>query len=103
MAGLGLVAATATAWAGDPRCAIYGPDFVAIEGTSTCVRIGGRVRVEAGSHLTGSPNNGWGNDAMRPAGMRSDTVSPGASEPMEGFARRLRLPNGMESLDPYAR
>lgn len=28
------------------QCAVYGSDYVAVYGGSTCVRIGGRVRVE---------------------------------------------------------
>lgn len=28
-------------------CAAYGPDFVRVEGTSTCMRIGGAIRLDA--------------------------------------------------------
>jgi Porin subfamily len=30
------------------QCAAFGPGFVAVEGTQTCVRVGGHVRVEMG-------------------------------------------------------
>lgn len=30
-------------------CASYGPNFVRVEGTDTCVKIGGAVRVEMGT------------------------------------------------------
>ena len=29
-------------------CAAYGPGFVKVEGSSTCVKVGGSVRVETG-------------------------------------------------------
>ena len=38
-------AATASA------CAGYGPGFVKVEGTGTCVKIGGAIRVEGGSSV----------------------------------------------------
>ena len=31
---------------GSNQCAIYGDGFVAVQGSSSCVRIGGRVRLE---------------------------------------------------------
>jgi hypothetical protein len=34
-------------------CAAYGPGFVKVEGTETCVKIGGAVSIEAGS------SSGW--------------------------------------------
>jgi hypothetical protein len=30
------------------RCSVYGSDFVQIDGTDTCARIGGHIRVELG-------------------------------------------------------
>ena len=30
-------------------CAAYGPGFVEVEGTGTCVKVGGAVSIEAGS------------------------------------------------------
>ncbi len=37
------------------QCAIYGAGFVAVQGTGTCVRIGGRVRIEVGGNrVTGN-------------------------------------------------
>ena len=52
---------------GGDRCAAYGPGFAAVAGSDTCMRIGGRVRVEAGNGFM-APNNGWANDGIVPAG-----------------------------------
>jgi len=30
-------------------CAMYGADFTRLDGTDTCVKVGGAVRIEAGS------------------------------------------------------
>ncbi len=38
----------------DSQCAIYGSDFVAVQGTSSCVRIGGRVRLEVSTSRMGN-------------------------------------------------
>ena len=46
LASLGCGAASAQQRAGSDNCAIYGSGFVAVQGASTCVRIGGRVRLE---------------------------------------------------------
>lgn len=46
LAGAAIGATTASAQSN--KCAIYGSGFVAMQGTDTCVRIGGRVRVDAG-------------------------------------------------------
>ncbi len=35
--------------AGSNSCAAYGPGFVKVEGTGTCVRIGGAVSIGAGT------------------------------------------------------
>jgi hypothetical protein len=35
--------------AGSNFCAAYGPDFVKVDGTETCVKIGGAVSVGAGT------------------------------------------------------
>ncbi|MGJ4928492.1 porin [Bradyrhizobium sp. HKCCYLS2038] len=32
-------------------CASYGPNFVRVEGTDTCVKVGGELRVGAGGSL----------------------------------------------------
>ena len=39
--------------AGSNSCAAYGPDFVKVNGTETCVKIGGAVSIGAGS------SSGW--------------------------------------------
>jgi hypothetical protein len=35
---------------GNP-CAVYGADFTRLDGTETCVKVGGAIRIEAGSSL----------------------------------------------------
>jgi hypothetical protein len=32
-------------------CAAFGPGFIKVEGTGTCVKIGGAVRIDAGSSV----------------------------------------------------
>lgn len=87
-------------WVALDRCAVYGPDFTSVEGTQTCVKIGGHVRVEFGQRLPnqlndrpaindqGQVNNqGWG---TAPAAMRSD--EPAENQPTDfPGARHLRL------------
>ena len=75
--------------AGD-RCATYGPGFAAVAGSDTCMRIGGRVRVEAGNGIM-SPNTGWANDGLAPAGTSDQR-------------RHLRLTETSgTAVDPFAR
>lgn len=38
----------------DNSCAAYGPGFVKVEGTSTCMKIGGEVSIGAGTASAGS-------------------------------------------------
>lgn len=76
-------------WRAIDRCAAYGPEFTSVEGTSSCVRIGGHVRVEFGTQNLGhAANHGWGRAA--PAAMRTEGLV--GADP-SGFpqARHLRL------------
>jgi hypothetical protein len=71
------------------RCvSIYGPGFVAVEDSETCIKLGGRVRVELGSGRPAGPNGGWdlarentpaeraaGFDPM-PVGSRAGAIGP---------------------------
>jgi hypothetical protein len=54
------------------RCSVYGSDFVQIEGTDACARVGGHIRVEigAGNGLRGGFNRS-DSDGARPAGLTS--------------------------------
>lgn len=52
------------------ECAIYGSGYVAIQGTGSCVRIGGRVRVEGGAAFGGRSNNAGGALGFAGDGMR---------------------------------
>jgi hypothetical protein len=52
------------------KCSVYGPGFVAAEGSDTCIWVGGHVRLEFGSRSPGSPNNGWASGGAVPAAMR---------------------------------
>jgi hypothetical protein len=40
-------------------CAAFGPEFTAVEGSDTCIFIGGHVRVGFGSRGGDSPDTGW--------------------------------------------
>lgn len=77
-------------WQVVDHCAVYGPDFASVAGSDTCVRIGGRVRVEyhvRRSSDDGSP--GWAGN--RPATMRSDAPM---DEMIEGIEQgHLRVPS----------
>lgn len=59
------------------ECAIYGSGYVAIQGTGSCVRIGGRVRVEGGAVFGGSRSNigggalGFAGEKMRDGPSRA--------------------------------
>lgn len=85
--------------AGSDACAAYGPGFTSVEGSSTCIRIDGHVRVEAGRGITSSSiNNGWAAGSARPASLHSgpdDQISSGNSMSGADFGRsHLRLPQG---------
>lgn len=57
---------------GANQCAIYGAGFVAVQGTGTCVRIGGRVRLEVGGNrVTGNAYAPGGFPAASPFGSAS--------------------------------
>ncbi len=74
-------------------CASYGADFTAVEGSDTCVRIGGRVRVEFGTRgASSAPDNGWATGAA-PAALRDEP---------EQTRSRLRLPSSESDFaDPF--
>jgi len=86
---VGRVPVWALPWRAIDHCAVYGPEFTSVEGTQTCVRIGGHVRVEFGAQaLNRAANYGWGRTA--PAAMRSE--GPVGADP-SGMpaAQHLRL------------
>lgn len=102
IAACGLAAGGAIVWAafGAPDaqaqanpCAIYGAGFVPVNGSDTCVRIGGRVRVD-GAFVPSQ--NVYG-----PAGAAN--FAPGALDSLEGVDRHLRLPGGPQSGMPRTR
>jgi hypothetical protein len=62
-------------------CSIYGSDFVPIEGTNTCARIGGHIRVELG--FGNGIRNGFNrsdSDGTHPAALNSGQP-PSGPEP----------------------
>jgi hypothetical protein len=84
------------------RCSAYGPEFVAIEGTDSCARIGGHIRVEIGAG-NGLRNgfSGSGSDGARPAALnsrQSDTDT--RYDDARGHLRVRELPG---SRDLFAR
>lgn len=64
------------------RCSVYGSDFVQIEGTEACARIGGHIRVEigAGNGLRSGFSRS-DSDGARPAGLSS---GQSAGDPLFG-------------------
>lgn len=70
-------------WVALDRCSGYGPDFTSVEGTQTCVRIGGHVRVELGPRPPGQAG-------AAPAAMRTEGVLGGGDSDFPG-AEHLRL------------
>jgi hypothetical protein len=87
------------------RCSIYGSDFVEIEGTDACARIGGHIRVELG--FGNGLRNGFNrsdSDGTRPAALNSgqNTVDP--SFDTRGDSRgHLRVHELPGSRDLFAR
>ena len=75
------------------RCAIYGAGFVAVNGTDTCVRIGGRVRVDG---VVAPAQNLYGSSELN--------FAPGANSSLDGAGRaHLRLQNGLSGGMPRTR
>jgi hypothetical protein len=63
-------------------CAAFGPEFTAVEGSNTCIFIGGHVRVGFGSRGD-SPDTGWATGTA----VRVNAASGGAA------TGHLRLPD----------
>lgn len=75
-------------------CAIYGAGFVPVNGTDTCVRIGGRVRVDGAV----SPSQ----DTHGTSGVTN--FAPGAPTGLDGPDRaHLRLQGGVSGGMPRTR
>lgn len=93
-AGGALILAASGASAQSNRCAIYGSGFVSLNGTDTCVRIGGRVRVDGAivpsQDVFGSSGN--------------LNAAPGALNGLDGPDRaHLRLQGGAQGGMPRTR
>ena len=73
---------------GFSHCSSYGPDFAAVEGSNTCVKIGGRVRVQLGTNASLHPDT-WHASHAAPATLRSDS-------PVTATANHLRIRGGLE-------
>ena len=72
------------------RCAVYGPGFVPVAGSDTCIKIGGHVRVEYG----------WGNSP--PRGRPGYGGSFGAAAPPYGEPAAAAPPALFGRLRPEA-
>jgi Porin subfamily len=90
------------------RCSIYGSDFVEIEGTNTCARIGGHIRVELG--VGNGLRSGFSrsdSDGARPAALSSGSSGQNAPDPgyeMPGDSRsHLRVRELPGTRDLFAR
>jgi hypothetical protein len=82
-------------------CSIYGSDFVQIEGTNTCARLGGHIRVELG--VGNGMRNGFArsdSDGTRPAALNSapNAPDPGFDGPGDsrGHLRVRELPGARD-------
>lgn len=80
----------AAQWMAIDNCAAYGPGFASVEGTSSCVRIGGHVRVGIGARNLGY-EVGNAHASATDAVIRTNDIS-GVSD------RHLRV----GASDPYA-
>jgi hypothetical protein len=78
------------------RCAAFGPEFAAVEGSDTCMRIGGHVRVQLGTNAGLRPSSGWGAGSASAATLRSDS-----SDPRTAAATHLRVRGGLEYPNPF--
>jgi hypothetical protein len=84
------------------RCSAYGSEFVAIEGTDSCARVGGHIRVEIGAG--NGLRNGFGrsgSDGARPAALNSGQSDTDTRyDDSRGHLRVRELPG---SRDLFAR
>lgn len=93
-AGSALLATTSGAFAQSNPCAVYGSGFVALNGTDTCVRIGGRVRVDG---VVVAPQEVFGSGG-------SYNFAPGPQNGLDGPDRaHLRLQGGASNTMPRTR
>ncbi len=76
------------------RCAAYGPDFAAVEGSNACVRIGGRVRVQIGGNtgLFGKPSD--------PVG-RASSAELRLDKPLVAEPSHLRVHGALAYPNPF--
>ena len=86
-------------------CSIYGSDFVQIEGTNTCARLGGHIRVELG--VGNGVRNGFArsdSDGTRPAALNSTPSAPDPGYDVPGDSRgHLRVRDLPGARDLFAR
>jgi hypothetical protein len=87
------------------RCAVYGPDFVQIDGAEACARVGGHIRVEAGAgNGLRSGFNRSGSDGTRPAALNSEQNAADPIFEVQGDSRgHLRVRELPGSRDLFAR
>jgi hypothetical protein len=88
------------------RCSVYGSNFVAVEGTDACARVGGHIRVEvgAGNGLRSGFNRSEA-DGARPAALSSgQSATDRPFEAMQGDSRsHLRVRELPGAKDLFAR
>ncbi|GAC1333798.1 MAG: hypothetical protein NVSMB26_15480 [Beijerinckiaceae bacterium] len=95
--------------AGDKdRCAVYGSGFVAVEGTETCARIGGHIRVEIGTLGSRTLRSGFNRmetvDGPRPAAVTSGRNPAAMNDDGDSHMRtHLRVQGLPGSRDLFAR
>jgi hypothetical protein len=88
------------------RCSVYGSDFVEIEGTDGCARVGGHIRVEVGvgNALRGGFARSDTGEGPRPAGLSSEQNAADPPFDVRGDSRgHLRVRELPGSRDIFAR
>lgn len=73
------------------RCAAYGPGFTSVEGTQSCVKIGGHLRVEIQSGTAARATSDWSEGGTAPTALRTEAPL-GSDASDDTSARHLRLP-----------
>ncbi len=90
MAGDGLPGQTARQT--QKACAAFGPGFVSVNGSESCVKVSGRIRLEYGS-LSGGGHGSGGAERAAVAPKTTSNPSPFSLEPVPDWAFKPSAPS----------